>query len=458
MHNNMNINFRQLTLSAALALAFGLPANSHNSIGHFDAPGQTRFYDGAPSKGYAIISRYRLEPKDPKAYKQGKTVEPKKQTVYYIDPATPKKWVPYLIAGINDWNAAFEAAGFKNAIAAREIPKGSDISPDDAQYCFLRYLPSETENAYGPRIVDPRSGEIIESHICWYHNVMNLVRKWYITQCRPLDKRAQTMQLPDKLMGELIRFVSSHEVGHTLGLRHNMIASSATPVEKLRDKKWVEANGHTASIMDYARFNRGRRVGARTIPTHQCLRQVGNQMGLSIPSGIQGSMEGSQAAAHGGQRALRPYPVQEYLTDLFHAVWKPLGKEGDKQDYYRRQLERTYVNTLNQDINADPSKDKSTFSLNASNSDARLFLLQHLDTVESFCRMQQAAEPASSLDALHYNGLIHDIEMIRKNIIRQSDYLCHVVSMDYLLFICTTKSNISFDMTRLRAFLQRRSL
>lgn len=139
-------------------------------------------------------------------------------------------------------------------------------------------------------------------------------------------------------------------------------------------------------------------------------------------------------------------------------MWKPLGKEGDKQDYYRRQLERTYVNTLNQDINANPSKDKSTFSLNASNSDARLFLLQHLDTVESFCRMQQAAEPASSLDALHYNGLIHDIEMIRKNIIRQSDYLCHVVSMDYLLFICTTKSSISFDMTRLRAFLQRRSL
>lgn len=125
-------------------------------------------------------------------------------------------------------------------------------------------------------------------------------------------------------------------------------------------------------------------------------------------------MEGSQAAAHGGQRALKPYPVQEYLTDLFHAVWKPLGKEGDKQNHYRRQLERAYVNTLNQDINADPSKDKSTFSLNASNSDARLFLLQHLDTVESFCRMQQAAEPASSLDALHYNGLIHDIEMIRK--------------------------------------------
>ena len=215
----------------------------------------TTFSDDESSKHYAIAQRYRLEPKDPKAYAAGKLTEPKKQIVYYIDPATPKKWVPYLMKGINDWNVAFEAAGFKNAIVAKEVPAGSDISPDDARYSFLRYLPSETENAYGPRIVDPRSGEIIEAHVCWYHNVMNLVRKWYITQCGPLDKRAQKMQLDDKLMGELIRFVSSHEVGHTLGLRHNMISSHFTPVEKLRDKKWVEAHGHTYSIMDYARFN-----------------------------------------------------------------------------------------------------------------------------------------------------------------------------------------------------------
>ncbi len=203
----------------------------------------------------SFISRYRLEPKDVKKYMKGELVEPVKQIVYYIDPATPKKWVPYLKAGINDWNVAFEAAGFKNAIVAKEWPNDKSMSVDDARYCVLRYLPAEIENAYGPRIVDPRSGEIIESHICWYHNVMNLLTKWYMTQCGPLDKRAQTMKFDDKLMGELIRFVSSHEVGHTLGLRHNMGASHATPVEKLRDKQWVEAHGHTASIMDYARFN-----------------------------------------------------------------------------------------------------------------------------------------------------------------------------------------------------------
>lgn len=181
--------------------------------------------------------------------------EPIKPIVFYIDPATPKKWVPYLKKGIEDWNVAFEAAGFKNAILAKDFPNDSTMSVDDARFNVLRYLPAEIENAYGPRIVDPRSGEIIESHICWYHNVMNLLTKWYMTQCGPLDKRAQTMKMDDRLMGELIRFVSSHEVGHTLGLRHNMGASHATPVEKLRDKKWVEQHGHTASIMDYARFN-----------------------------------------------------------------------------------------------------------------------------------------------------------------------------------------------------------
>lgn len=214
------------------------------------------YSDDDATRDKAIISRYRLEPKDKNAYKAGNLVEPVKPIVYYIDPATPKKWIPYLKQGINDWNVAFEAAGFKNAIIAKDWPKNdSTMSVDDARFSVLRYLPSVAENAYGPRIVDPRSGEIIESHICWFHNVQRLVKKWYITQCGPLDKRAQTMNLPDNLMGELIRFVSSHEVGHTLGLRHNMIASNATPVEKLRDKAWVEEHGHTASIMDYARFN-----------------------------------------------------------------------------------------------------------------------------------------------------------------------------------------------------------
>ena len=207
------------------------------------------------SERESFISRHRLVPKNLAAYRRGELVEPIKPIIYYIDPATPKKWVPYLIQGINDWNVAFEAAGFKNAIQGREWPNDPNMSVDDARYCVLRYLPAEIENAYGPCVVDPRSGEIIESHICWYHNVMNLLTKWYMTQCGPLDKRAQKMKFDDKLMGELIRFVSSHEVGHTLGLRHNMGASHATPVEKLRDKRWVEQHGHTASIMDYARFN-----------------------------------------------------------------------------------------------------------------------------------------------------------------------------------------------------------
>lgn len=246
-----------LSLNTSLVLLPEVPMQARlfdDRVGYFNNK-VTQYSDDDAPEHDAIISRYRLEPKDVKAYKAGRLVEPKKQIVYYIDPATPKKWVKYLKQGIDDWNVAFEAAGFKNAIVAKDWPDDPTMSIDDARFSVLRYLPSETENAYGPRIVDPRSGEIIEAHICWYHNVMSLVKKWYMTQCGPLDKRAQSMHFPDELMGQLIRFVSSHEVGHTLGLRHNMGASSATPVEKLRDKQWVERHGHTASIMDYARFN-----------------------------------------------------------------------------------------------------------------------------------------------------------------------------------------------------------
>lgn len=202
-----------------------------------------------------IISRWRLEPKDVEAYKRGELVEPVKQIVYYIDPATPKKWRPYLIAGVEDWNKAFEAAGFKNAITAKEWPNDSTMSLEDARYSVIRYLASDIPNAYGPHVSDPRSGEIIESHVGWYHNVMSLLHDWYQTQAGAIDQRARKPKFDDELMGQLIRFVSSHEIGHTLGLRHNMGASSATPVDSLRNKAWVERHGHTASIMDYARFN-----------------------------------------------------------------------------------------------------------------------------------------------------------------------------------------------------------
>lgn len=205
-----------------------------------------------------MITRWRLEPKpeDVEKYKRGELVEPKKQIVYYIDPATPKKWVPYLIQGVNDWQVAFEKAGFKNAITAKVAPVNDpEWSIDNANYSAIVYKPSDVPNASGPHVHDPRTGEILESHINWYHNVMNLVRNWYFIQVAAVDPRARTLRFEDSLMGRLVRFVSSHEVGHTLGLRHNFGSSATTPVENLRNKAWVEANGHTPSIMDYARFN-----------------------------------------------------------------------------------------------------------------------------------------------------------------------------------------------------------
>ncbi len=209
---------------------------------------------------YRFIARYRLEPKpeDVEKYKRGELVEPKKQIVYYIDPTTPKKWIPYLIAGVNDWQIAFERAGFKNAIVGKIAPtyeEDSTFSLEDARHSAIVYKPSDIPNASGPNIHDPRSGEIIESHVNWYHNVMSLVRNWYMIQTAAVDPTARKMEFDDELMGQLIRFVSSHEIGHTIGLRHNFGSSSTIPVEKLRDKAWVEANGHTPSIMDYARFN-----------------------------------------------------------------------------------------------------------------------------------------------------------------------------------------------------------
>ena len=205
-----------------------------------------------------LAKRWRLEPKDEAAYKRGELVEPKKPIVFYIDPTTPKKWVPYLIQGVNDWQAAFEKAGFKKAIYAREAPsreEDSTWSLEDARFSAIVYKPSSVSNASGPSISDPRSGEILESHINWYHNIMELLRNWYFVQASPVDPMARTMQFSDELMGQLIRVVSSHEVGHTLGLRHNFGASSTVPVDSLRSKTFLEKNGHSPSIMDYARFN-----------------------------------------------------------------------------------------------------------------------------------------------------------------------------------------------------------
>ncbi len=203
------------------------------------------------------VARWRLEPKDSVAYARGELVEPKKQIVYYIDPATPKKWRPYLIAGVKDWNIAFEQAGFKNAITCLEAPTDNpDWSPEDARYSVIRYFASNIANAYGPHVADPRSGEIIESDIGWYHNVMNLVRNWFFVQTAAVNPSARMPKFSDEVMGQLIRFVSSHEVGHTLGLAHNFGSSVAYPVDSLRSASFTKRMGGTApSIMDYARFN-----------------------------------------------------------------------------------------------------------------------------------------------------------------------------------------------------------
>ena len=253
-----------------------LRAGSHSVVMHYsmvmlpEKPMQPRLFDErvgyfstskvdygqdehrAPQRRY--ITRWRLEKKDPSAA----ISEPVKPIVYWIDPATPAKWIPYMKKGVESWQPAFEAAGFKNAILAKEAPTAQqdpDWSPEDARYSVIRWLPSTIENASGPHVHDPRSGEILETDIQFYHNVMNLARNWYFVQVGALDPRAKTLPLPDDLMGQLVQYVAAHEVGHTLGFQHNMKASSMYPAAKVRDAKWVKENGHTPTLMDYSRFN-----------------------------------------------------------------------------------------------------------------------------------------------------------------------------------------------------------
>ena len=563
------------------------PRLADERVGFFQNP-ITEFSDEqqVTTRG-SIIQRYRLEPKDPERYRRGQLTEPKRPIVYYIDPATPKKWIPYLKAGVKDWNAAFEAAGFKNTIMAKEWPDDPTMSLDDARYSVLRYLPSETENAYGPRIVDPRSGEIMESHICWYHNVMNLLKKWYMVQCGPLDKRAQTMTFDDKLMGTLIQFVSSHEVGHAIGLRHNMAASSATPVEKLRDKAWVEANGHTVSIMDYARFNyvaqpedriseKGlfprigdydkwaikwgyqyrpefkdpfkEKVALRTEVTkklqgdHRLFfigdegkgadprsqsedlgdnnmkaneygmknlkrvmenilawtaqpdgqyddlnmiyksvraqhlkytlhvqrnlggRYTNNLPGLKphdyLPRSVQKEaiewlgrnlfeaplwLYPDEVVSRTGVKPMdeirdrqssvvalllapgmlyniystslcssEPYPLDEYLNDVFTAIWKPLNSSNELENNLRRQMQRSYLTFVGRMMTPE-SKDVANANATFNRSDILLFMETHLDKVEEYVKRQLAVCGEGDLNSRHFTALLRDIKKAKED-------------------------------------------
>ena len=240
----------------------------------------------------AFISRWRLEKKDPNA----EISEPVKPITYYVDPATPAWLVPFVKAGIEEWQPAFEAAGFRRAIVAADAPtkeEDPNWSPDDARYSVIRWLASTTENAVGPSVVDPRSGEILEADVMMFHNIMNLQTWWYWTQVGPLDPRAARLPLPDSLQGRLVQFVVAHEVGHTLGLPHNQAASGMYPADSVRSRTWVERMGHSPTIMDYARFNYVAQP-EDNIPLHTLIPQVGPydkfsvQWGYSVIPGTTG--------------------------------------------------------------------------------------------------------------------------------------------------------------------------
>ncbi len=258
--------------SAALALSIGITTNivllpvkvmkprfDDDRLGYFSKPMDYYSDSQHEVETRKMITRWNLEPKneDISKYNKGELVEPKQKIVYYIDPATPEQWRPYIKAGVYDWNVAFEAAGFKNAIEVKfPSEDDKDFDADDVRYSVITYAASETQNAMGPSVVDPRSGEILESDIIWWHNLMKGLHSWMRVQTGPIDKNARANKFSDEHMGEAIRFVSSHEVGHTFGLKHNMGASFSYPVDSLRSATFTSKMGGTApSIMDYARYN-----------------------------------------------------------------------------------------------------------------------------------------------------------------------------------------------------------
>lgn len=227
-------------------------------VGYFTTPFLSFSDNQQQVKKTEFITRWRMEPKeeDIQKYLDGELVEPKKPILFYIDESTPYQWREYIKQGVEDWQIAFEKAGFKNAIIAKDITDSISLDMDDINYSVITYAASEKANAMGPSILDPRSGEILEADIMWWHNVISMLNEWITVQTGAVRKEARSNNIPEDIMGDAIRFVACHEVGHSLGLRHNMMGSWAIPTDSLRSKEYMnKMKSPSSSIMDYARYN-----------------------------------------------------------------------------------------------------------------------------------------------------------------------------------------------------------